>query len=140
MRKLESIHSKKAIKPIICRGRIRNFDTGTEKGRLCSNINYSEILSRLINEAGQVCRSYSSDLFISWENLLLDISKTEEENAEIIRYFGFREFGVDHEAYVKTRLSAPDCYGDHPYYSIFKLTVSLKGDRIEMKLEQLEEI
>lgn len=138
MKNLQSMKIKKGTDPIICYGAVRNFGTEEEPSRLCSNINYSDILSKLIMEAGTTCKHYASDLFISWENLLLDISKIETEKAEMIRYFGFRESGVDHESYILTKLSAPDCYGKHPYQSIYRLTVLINKEQFTMKLEQIQ--
>ena len=138
MRNLDNLKKKKGTQAIECIGDIKNFGTSDSPQRLCSNINYADILSTLIVEAGKVCKQYASDLFISWECLLNDISKVEEKNFEITKYFGFREIGVDHETYIQAKLSAPECYGDKPYKSVFRLTVKIHNDSMVMNLTQLE--
>lgn len=60
--KLENMKKKHGTKEITCEGQIRNFGTEKIPQRLCSNINYSSILSRLIVEAGKRCEAYASDL------------------------------------------------------------------------------
>lgn len=67
------------------------------------SINYSGILSFLIRRAGNICKSYASDLFITWSGLterLQDVSYTGEK-----LLFGFRECGVDSNAFVLSRLN-----------------------------------
>lgn len=138
MTNLEDLKKKRGTQVIECTGEIRNFGTDDAPQRLCSNINYTDILSALITEAGKVCKHYASDLFVSWESLLNDISKIEEKESEIVKYFGFRELGVDHEVYIQTKLAAPECYGDKPYQSVYKLVVNTRGQSITMKLTQLQ--
>lgn len=72
------------------------------------------------------------------ESLLNDISKIEEKESEIVKYFGFRELSVDHEVYIQTKLAAPEYYGDKPYQSVYKLVVNTRGQSITMKLTQLQ--
>ncbi len=38
-------------------------------GEKCWNINYSDILTFLIQKAGTICKYHASDLFISWSSL-----------------------------------------------------------------------
>ena len=85
--KLQNMKKKRGTTEITSEGQIRNFGTEQIPQRLCSNINYSSILSRLIVEAGKRCEAYASDLFISWESMLNDISKIEE-NTNLTYYFG----------------------------------------------------
>ena len=92
---LQNMKKKHGTKEITTEGQIKNFGTEENPRRLCSNINYSSILSRLIVEAGKRCEAYASDLFISWESMLNDISKIEG-NTNLTYYFGFRDMGVDH--------------------------------------------
>lgn len=51
--KLEDMKKKRGTKEITGEGQIKNFGTEENPQRLCSNINYSSILSRLIVEAGK---------------------------------------------------------------------------------------
>lgn len=124
---------------IKCGGEIRivQDENGTEK--VCLNINYSDILSRLIVEAGTVCKHYASDLFISWDSLLKDLSNVQGRFAEINRFFGFRENGVDNGENIDAVLSSPETYGKNPYKSIFKITVTMdrKNERLVMDLCEL---
>lgn len=137
--KLEKMTKKRGTTEITCEGQIRNFGTEENPQRLCSNINYSSILSRLIVEAGKRCESYASDLFISWETMLNDISKIEE-NTNLTYYFGFRDMGVDHELFIQTRLDSPEAYGEKPFESIFRLTVDVNAERelLKMVLTQIQ--
>lgn len=132
MRSKIQLDKLKAKSVIECIGEIRieQDEKGTENARL--NINYSDILSRLIVEAGTVCKHYASDLFISWESLLMDISNVQGRFAEINRFFGFREDGIDNGKDIETILSSPEVYGKNPYKSIFKLTVIMDKEHGRM--------
>lgn len=56
-------------------------------------INYSSILTRLIQEAGRWCNNYASDLFIHWESIKEKIDNGTMSSCSYV--FGFRESGVD---------------------------------------------
>lgn len=71
----------------------------------CWNINYSDILTFLIQKAGTICKNYASDLFISWSSLEEEMKKQGKEYTGGKYLFGFRESGVDHNAYVLSRLN-----------------------------------
>ncbi len=88
-------------------------------------INYSGVLTKLIQEAGTVTANYASDLFISWEGLLKEAEKRmdSQNDFEITTFFGFRENGVDGPEYISIKLSSPEIYGS-PYISIFRLNMS----------------
>ncbi|MCC2255547.1 hypothetical protein LKD70_14175 [Ruminococcus sp. CLA-AA-H200] len=93
-----------------------------DKKQLDHFINYSSILTRLIQEAGTVTTSYASDLFISWESFLEEVEKKMATMAdfEYTTFLGFRQRGVDGPEYIEARLSNPETYGN-PYLSIFQL-------------------
>ncbi len=95
--------------------------------RLEHFVNYSRILTILIQEAGRVCADYASDLFISWESLLDEAEKKMKEKADftLTTFFGFREQGVDGPFYINEKLSDEKVYGD-PYASIYRLDMSAK--------------
>lgn len=95
--------------------------------RLEHFVNYSRILTILIQEAGRVCVDYASDLFISWESLLDEAEKKMKEKANftLTTFFGFREQGVDGPLYINEKLSNENMYGD-PYASIYRLDVNAK--------------
>lgn len=67
------------------------------------DINYSSILTILIQAAGRICRCYASDLFISWSSLEKELNNPEYEGGKYL--FGMREMGVDHNTYVLSRLN-----------------------------------
>ena len=89
-------------------------------------INYSSILTSLIQKAGRWCEHYASDLFIIWSSLekrLEDINYTGEKLV-----LGFRESGVDkNEVVVKN-------YNENRYYyrEIVTLEIEAFNGRIDM--------
>lgn len=68
------------------------------------DINYSSILTFLIQTAGRICKHYASDLFITWSSLEEKLKNNPEYKGEKF-LFGFREMGVDHNAFVLSRLN-----------------------------------
>lgn len=135
--KLENMKKKRGTKEITCEGQIRIFDINEQKMIRKEYVPYSNILSRLIVEAGKRCKSYASDLFISWESVLNDISKIEE-NTNLTYYFGFRDMGVDHEVFIQTRLDSPEAYGEKPFESIFRLDVKVDMERNWLGMELIQ--
>ena len=109
-------------KSILAHG--RNFD-----------INYSSILTKLIQECGRLCESYASDLFITWNSIM---QKLEEKTMETSAYlFGIREMGVDHNEFILSRCNN----GSRAYYEyrkIYRLDVTIEGDLIRMELYEIE--
>ena len=108
-----------------------------ENGRICSysgkyDINYSSILSKLIQEAGRFCDYYASDLFIDWKN----VEKTIETAAPIKEtfLFGFRSNGVDHAAYVFSRYRLEGTHAKYNYRSLWRLDIDADGESINMTL------
>ena len=100
------------------------------------NINYSSILTRLIQECGRLCESYASDLFITWNSI---VRKLEEKTMETSAYlFGVREMGVDHNDFVLSRYNTNGCYAKHEYRKIYRLDVVVDGDLIRMELYEIE--
>ena len=99
------------------------------------DINYSSILTKLIQECGRLCESYASDLFITWNRI---VRKLEEKTMETSAYlFGIREMGVDHSEFVLSRYNN----NSHTYYEyrkIYRLDVIIEGDSIRMKLYEIE--
>ena len=89
-------------------------------------INYSSILTRLIQEAGRYCESYASDLFIDWRTIdeQLEDGSIETES----KLFGFRESGVDHTEFVYSRLYNSIRWGHYEYRSIWKLDIVVEDD------------
>lgn len=66
-------------------------------------INYNHILTKLIQEVGTHCKSYASDLFLDWHQLILRMSSSNFTSETLM--FGIRETGVDHESFISARLS-----------------------------------
>lgn len=106
-------------------------------GERTVGVNYSSILTRLIQEAGRICEFYASDLFIEWRSI---VDALEDGTIESRSYlFGFRDSGVDEAQSVlywrnKTS-SAPRSY----YYAIWRLDIDVEPvapgrERVGMKL------
>ena len=100
------------------------------------NINYSSILTKLIQECGRLCESYASDLFISWN--IID-EKLQEKTMETSTYlFGIRETGIDHNAFVLSRYNNNGHYAKYEYRKVYRLDVIVESDSIRMKLYEIE--
>ena len=100
------------------------------------NINYSSILTKLIQECGRLCESYASDLFITWNDI---VQKLKENTIETSVYlFGIREMGVDHNEFILSRYNNDGYHAKHEYRKIYKLDVIVEGDSIRMRLYEIE--
>lgn len=122
---IEKDFSTKTYYSKVIEARGRDFD-----------INYSSILTRLIQECGRLCESYASDLFITWNGI---IQKLKEKTMETSAYlFGIREMGVDHNEFVLSRYNNNKHYARHEYRKIYRLDVVVEGDSIRMKLYEIE--
>ena len=99
------------------------------------DINYSSILTKLIQECGRLCESYASDLFITWNGIVREL---EERTMETSAYlFGIREMGVDHTEFVLSRCNngSQPCYA---YRKIYRLNVTIEDDLIRMELYEID--
>lgn len=124
----------------ICLGKVKPIkqdsgDFNEYRGKY--EINYSSVLTRLIQEAGK-CEYYASDLFFDW-NYMIDILENidQPKDFSLIRVFGFRESGVDHKAFVDSRLDCPACYGrkEEIYHGIYVLTLECReSGEVKMNL------
>lgn len=81
----------------------------SEEGKF--DINYSSILSFLIQRAGGICKHYSSDLFITWCYIYDKLKDLHYKGDKIL--FGFREMGVDSNAFVLSRYNNYGIDGMH---------------------------
>lgn len=100
------------------------------------NINYSSILTKLIQECGRLCESYASDLFITWDGI---VQKLKEKTMETsVHLFGIREMGVDHNEFILSRYNNNGCYAKNEYRKIYRLNVVVEGDLIRMELYEIE--
>ena len=93
------------------------------------DVNYSSILTKLIQEAGRWCESYASDLFIDWTSLVEKWADRDYEGGSYL--FGFRQNGVDHLEYVLSRLNSGD---SKEYRAVWRLDVEVEEDKLTMKL------
>ncbi len=115
-------------------------------GEKCWNINYSDILTFLIQKAGTICKYHASDLFISWSSLENKMKQDGEEYAGGKYLFGFRESGVDHDNYVLSRLNNYGVEGlKRDVKELYVLEVSIKksdvyymGDEIKMQFGKID--
>ena len=84
------------------------------------NCNFSSEWSRLINEAGRWCESYASDIFIDFESIkaYLERLKNGEESEGREFWFGFRQMGVDHLAFIQSRTERE--YASHVYRAVWR--------------------
>ena len=93
-------------------------------------INYSSILTRLIQEAGRWCESYASDLFVQWKYKIdqkLD-NGTLYTNTFV---FAFRDSGVDSEEWYENHKN------EHNYYrAVWYLDVLTDEGKIKMTLHK----
>ena len=95
-------------KEMIAQGKVTN-------GEL--NINYSSILTKLIQEAGRWCERFASDLFIDWKQIDNELGHGAEHERSYL--FGFRMDGVDHTPWVLTRFSQ----NNYTYRAIWRLDI-----------------
>ena len=110
------------------------------------DINYSNILTFLIQKAGKICKHYESDLFISWESLLKEMEEKGIDFAGGKYLFGFRESGVDHDNYVLSRLNNYGVEGlKREVKELYMLEISIKksdvyymGDEIKMQFGKID--
>lgn len=116
-----------AYKPIVETGRF-----SSSSGRY--EINYSGILTRLIQEAGRFCEAYASDLFIDWQTVETFINDIGDGETGYF-LFGFRQYGVDHTGFVISRYTN-NCYRDpaKEYRSMWRLDVSAEYSELTMTL------
>lgn len=93
-------------------------------------INYSSILTKLIQEAGRWCEYYASDLFIGWKYNIEN--KLEDGTIESGRYvFAIRDSGVDGKEWYENHKD------EHNYYrAVWFLDVEIEDDKIKMTLHK----
>ena len=103
------------------------------------NINYSSILTKLIQDAGRYCDAWASDLFIIWKYDVDNRLQNRDTQSFTIK-FGFRDTGVDHDDSLDTEMEyktvETNYKNNHYYYrKIDTLTVTVDGNKITMELE-----
>lgn len=100
----------------------------TEKAQI-GYLNYTSIFSELIH-AAIVCEHYASDVFID----LQSIEKAIKEAENRVFYLGYRDYGVDGETFVKSRLSENRYY---EYIRLYRLEISSDGEYITAELKRV---
>lgn len=85
-----------------------------------AEINMSSIYTKLIQEAGRFCDAYASDLIIEIDSVRKAIECYESKDF----YFGFRDMGVDHNAFIECR-SLNEL---REYRAIWKLSLAFTED------------
>ena len=90
--------------------------------------NESSVLTKLIQEAGRLCDSYASDLFIDWSSLCSRIEKAGYDYEGEVCLFGMREMGVDGNSFIEARLTENPHY---PYRAIYRLEITVTEEDYE---------
>lgn len=87
-------------------------------------INLSSQYSFLIKKAAEYCSHYASDLIIQinhMEQMMGRINEYEEEKRQLVEWFGFRDMGVDHDAFIESNGIDSD-----EYKAIYVITFELE--------------
>ena len=92
------------------------------------DVNYSTILTKLIQEAGRWCERYASDLFVDWISLMEKLADRNFDGETFL--FGFRRDGVDHTSYILSRLN--DGESKEYYRSVWRLDVEIENEQVTM--------
>jgi len=101
----------------------RHFtETNQHLSRTFNGVNYSRILTKLIQEAGRWCRNYASDLFVTWHTIYKQMEdRTLETQSHL---FGFREYGVDPESFIFDQYRDPNA--SERYRAIWRLDITVE--------------
>ncbi len=99
------------------------WETGSLENDGRFHINYSSILTRLIQEAGRYCEHWASDLFIDWSALDRELEEGTLESKSIL--FGFRDCGVDHTEYILSHCQSEGSYAHWYYRSVWRLDIEV---------------
>lgn len=100
-------------------------------GKECWDINYSDILTKLIQDTGRYCDHYASDLFITWKEIEKELTNPDYKGGEYI--FALRDSGVDHKEWYDIRRASRRM----DYRKVFRLIIAVKSDQMEMVLEEI---
>ena len=100
----------------------------TEKAQI-GCLNYSSIFTELIHSAS-VCEYFASDIFIDLKGIEQTIINAENG----VFYIGYRDSGVDGNAFVKCRIAENRYY---EYIRLYKLEISVDGEYISAELKRV---
>lgn len=93
-------------------------------------INYSSILTRLIQEAGRWCEHYASDLFVQWKcNVDNKLADGTLESGRII--FAMRDSGIDCEKWYEIHKEESNYYR-----AVWFLDIVAEQGKLEMTLHK----
>ena len=92
-------------------------------------INYSSILTKLIQEAGRWCEYYASDLFIMWYDIDEKLDNGTMDTEQFV--FGFRKNGVDHKEWYELHKNDVS-----RYRAVWFLDVTVNDGKMEMVLHK----
>ena len=139
---VENFQKEMCCKPVIAKGQIT-----MERGKIQINLNWTNILTKLIQETGRLVESYASDLLYSLQNvheiltcMTEDIySETcDEDMLQTSFLFGLREMGVDNTTQILVKYENADVYNNRfgaEYRQIWKLDVKVtKSGFVSMEL------
>lgn len=100
--------------------------------------NMSEIYSALIRVAATYCDHYQSDVLYDIGSAAEYLSGGCVNGATF--WFGFRDCGVDHAAFMESRLSDPGCYGTNPYRKVMALVFGIPDSDGCTKIALMENV
>lgn len=100
------------------------------------NINYSSILTKLIQEVGRFCESYASDLFIDWKEIDRMIKDNSIQTSSYL--FGIRKMGVDHKEFIFSRYETEKEFASLQYRKIYKLDIERENKYLTMYLYEVD--
>ncbi|MBQ6520571.1 MAG: hypothetical protein IJI14_17820 [Anaerolineaceae bacterium] len=90
------------------------------------DVNFSDIFTRLIQEAGRYCEHYASDLYYSLRSI--DDSLRDASIGTHSQLFGFREMGMDSTSFIMSAAEEDYCNFSYRYRSIWRLDVEVMYD------------
>ena len=91
-----------------------------------NDINLSSIVTMLIQETGRWVEAYASDLFFTWDEVCCCINrhmKTTELLPTETFMFGLRKNGVDHNAFVISRINNPTDFNNDFYRKVYAVQI-----------------
>lgn len=97
------------------------------------SINLSTELTFLIKRAGEICKSYASDLFIDWKTIDIALHTRDFKGGKFL--FGFRECGVDSFSYVIYRIECEHDYKE-TIKELYLLEFEVEGNNIYSTLSR----
>ncbi len=98
----------------------------------CWNVNYTYVLSRLIQEAGRWCPSYVSDLFDTWKDIDKDIKDGTLGAGQW--FFAFSYDGIEGYQQVKERCEHDPCMRAYAALWVLDIRTNTFDTLMEMRL------